>query len=229
MRSLHILALLLLMALAAGCNAPGVPKPGSEVLRPQDQLSFHVLYTRNCSGCHGANGQNGPAMDLANPVYQASVEDASLKRWIGSGMPGTEMPAFAIPAGGTLTDEQIDVIVRGMRAAWMQPASTDGEIPPSLVQTTGGDAGRGRAAYSTYCSSCHQNSTQQVTSPDYLALVSDQYLRTIMIAGRPDIGQPDWRHDKPGQPVGAKDVADILAYLDTQRSQTPGQPYPESQ
>ena len=56
---------------------------------------FATLYGQNCAACHGANGQNGPAIDLANPEYQALVDDATLRKWISGGMPGTEMPAFA--------------------------------------------------------------------------------------------------------------------------------------
>ena len=33
----------------------------------------------------------------------------------------------------------------------------------------------------------------------FLALVSDQGLRTIVIAGRPELGAPDWRGNVPGK------------------------------
>ena len=33
----------------------------------------------------------------------------------------------------------------------------------------------------------------------FLALVSDQNLRTTVIAGRPDLGHPDWQHCVPGR------------------------------
>src|ERR1700758_1516964 len=100
-----------LSRMVSGCNAPGYPKPSAEVLRPQDQLNFNALYNQNCAACHGADGQNGAATDLANPEYQSIVDDRSLKKWISGGMPGTQMPAFAISAGGTLTEQQVDVIV----------------------------------------------------------------------------------------------------------------------
>ena len=219
-----------LILLLSGCSgAPGYPKPGAEVLRPEDQLSFDTLYSQNCAACHGADGQNGAAIDLANPEYQALVDDSSLRKWISGGVQGTQMPAFAISMGGTLTDRQIDVIVLGMRRAWSQRAVLDGHNPPPYAQDQKGDAFRGKQAYNSNCASCHQASTQQVTSPDYLALVADQTLRSIIIAGRPDIGHPDWRGDNPGTPLGPEDVTDIVTYLGTLRSATPGQPYPQSQ
>jgi cytochrome c oxidase cbb3-type subunit III len=60
-----------------------------------------------------------------------------------------------------------------------------------------------------------------------LSLVSDQSLRTIVIAGRPDLGHPDWRQVRHGQPLTDQDVSDVIAYLHSLRSDTPGQPYPE--
>jgi mono/diheme cytochrome c family protein len=117
--------------LASGCeNPPGYPKPGTEVLRPEDQLSFSVLYKQNCAACHGEDGQYGASFDLANPVYQALVDDQSLKKWISSGMPGTQMPAWAISDGGPLTDQQIDVLVRGMRFTWSRPNALGPTTPP---------------------------------------------------------------------------------------------------
>ena len=41
-------------------------------------MRFEVLYHQNCAGCHGADGKNGAAIDLANPEYQSLVDDASL-------------------------------------------------------------------------------------------------------------------------------------------------------
>ena len=214
--------------LLSGCgNLPGHPKPEAEVLRPEDQLSFSVLYKQNCAACHGEGGQNGASIDLANPVYQALVDDQSMKKWISGGMPGTQMPAWAISDGGPLTDRQIDVVVRGMRGSWSRQNALGGESPPPYLQGEKGDASRGQQDYDTYCLSCHQRSTQQVSSPDYLALVSNQALRTIIIVGRPDIDHPDWRQDKPGTPLSSQDVTDIVTYLETLRSPTPGQPYPQ--
>jgi len=72
--------------------------------------------------------------------------------------------------------------------------------------------------YQQRCAGCHQgNERQQPNSPVYLSLVSDDVLRTIIIAGRPDIHQPDFQHDNAngaaGQPLSAQDVTDIVAYL----------------
>ena len=47
--------------------------------------------------------------------------------------------------------------------------------------------------------------------------MSDQVLRTVVIAGRPDIGQPDWRNDLPGHPMSDQEVTDVVGWLSSQR------------
>lgn len=215
------------LAFSAAVSLAGCWRPHQSeiVARPSDVLDFPTLYKQNCSGCHGQNGSGGPAIDLANPQYQALVDDASLHKWISSGMPGTQMPGFARSNGGTLTDEQIGVIVSGMRATWSRPNAFSGATPPPYLQTAAGNVQRGQQTFQARCATCHANSRQQITSPVYLALTSDQSLRTYIIAGSPDIGHPDWRHDsadgKPATPLTAQDVDDVVAYLASLRNAAP--------
>ena len=206
--------------LATGCaHAPGYPP--DPIPRPTTVTDFATLYNQNCAACHGANGQNGPAIDLANPEYQALVDDATLRKWISGGMPGTEMAAFAQSAGGMLTDAQVNALIAGMRKEWLRPNTFAGATPPPYAQAKAGDPQRGQQSYHTRCSACHDSSRQEITSTNYLSLVGDQALRSITIAGRPDIGQPDWLHDGPGgkaaTPLSAQEVDDIITYLDSLR------------
>jgi mono/diheme cytochrome c family protein len=144
------------------------------------------------------------------------------------------MPAFAQSAGGMLTDDQIKVIVGGIRTRWARPdVLRNGEPPPYTAQGPG-DPQRGENVYSLYCSSCHgadgrgSKRASSIVDGTYLALVSDQYLRTIVIAGRPELGAPDWRGDVPGKPLSPADVSDVVAWLAGQRPGVPGQPYPSA-
>ena len=213
-----------LAALLGGCgHAPGYPP--APIPRPAAVTGFATLYSENCAACHGANGQNGPAIDLANPEYQALVDDATLRKWISGGMPGTEMPAFARSDGGMSTAAQVEALIAGMRKQWSRLDAFGGAEPPPYAQAQAGDPHRGALTYQTRCASCHESSRQQITSPVYLALVGDQALRSIILAGRPDIGQPDWRHDSAGgkaaAPLSAQEVDDIVAYLGSLRNATP--------
>jgi cytochrome c oxidase cbb3-type subunit III len=216
----------LLAFAGSGCNRAGA-SPGEEpaYVRPKNLVDFWTLYNQNCSACHGQNGQNGPALDLANPVYQSVVDDASLKKWITGGMPGTQMPAFGESAGGFLTDKQVDALVAGMRANWRKNDPETVSAPPYAASSQG-DAKNGEQFFNAVCSPCHQKSNERITSSTYLALVGDQALRTITIAGRPDLGQPNWQDVRAGHPLTNEDVTNVVAYLASLRSATPGQPYP---
>jgi mono/diheme cytochrome c family protein len=218
----------ILLLVTLGCERKiGPPNDQEELMRPENVASFDRLYKQNCSSCHGESGSGGPALDLANPKYQALVDDASLKRWITSGMPGTQMPAFGEAAGGFLTSQQVDVLVAGMRARSDHKEQGAADMTPYSSSTVG-NVEHGQDIFRLSCSSCHQQGQQKITDASYLALVSDQSLRTIVIAGRPDLGHPDWKQVRPGQPLTDQDVSDVIAYLHSLRSDTPGQPYPET-
>lgn len=224
---LSVIPLALLIG-SLGCGRKiGPPNDQEELVRPENVASFDRLYTQNCSACHGESGSGGPALDLANPQYQAIVDDASLRRWITNGMPGTQMPAFGETAGGLLTAAQVDVLITGMRMRWSPRGHTVADAPPYSSNAVG-SVGRGEGIFRTSCTSCHQHGQQKITDPTYLSLVSDQSLRTIVIAGRPDLGHPDWKQVRPGQPLADQDVSDVIVYLHSLRSDTPGQPYPET-
>ena len=220
----RVLLLAVLAGAACACNgAPGRPAPDSAVIAPDKVVDFDVLYATNCAGCHGANGTGGAAIGLADPVYLAIADDATIRRVTADGVPGTAMPAFAQSAGGLLTAAQIDVIVNGMRARWAKPtALADASVPPYAAPASG-DPARGATVYVRYCSSCHGADGQgaqrasSIVDPAYLALVSDQGLRTTVIVGRPELGAPDWRGDVPGNPLSSEDVSDVVAWLAAKR------------
>ncbi len=225
----------LCVMLLAGCSSPhGQPQKGSETLAPNEVMEFGTLYADNCAGCHGAEGRGGAAIALADPVYLGIADDAAIRKVIANGVRGTSMPAFAESAGGMLTDKQIDAITSGMRSRWGRPGVLDGANPPSYAAKSPGNAQQGEVAYGKYCASCHGPAGQggpkgsAVTNDSFLALVSDQGLRTIVIAGRPELGAPDWRGNVPGHPMSEQEITDVVSWLTSRRVQTPGQPYSAS-
>ena len=144
------------------------------------------------------------------------------------------MPAFAVSAGGMLTEAQIDMITKQIRSNWSQPGILNGVNPPSYAAKSAGDAHRGEVAYKTYCESCHGPGGRggpkgsAITDDSFLALVSDQGMRTIVITGRPELGAPDWRGNVPGKPMSDQEITDVVAWLASRRVQNPGQPYSAS-
>lgn len=221
----YVLAGCIVMFAITGCQQmPGTPKPGIEVPNPDSVTNFATLYSQNCAGCHGENGKNGAAYNLSNPDYLLWVDDATLRKVIANGEPGTQMPAFAQSAGGFLTDAQVDALVHGMRSAWQQSEAPNRNPPPYTSALTR-NAAHGQQVYQAACARCHQQPSQNILNPTYLALVNDQTLRTIIVAGRPDIGQPNWQGYIPGRALTDQEITDVVAWLASQRSQTPGQPY----
>ena len=200
-------------------------------MAPNDVVEFDALYADNCAACHGPHGRGGAAIALANPVYLAIVDDGSMRASIAAGVRGTSMPAFAQRAGGMLTEKQVDAVVGGIRSRWSRPATLAGANPPSYAATSVGDVHRGEVAYQTFCQSCHGADGRggpkgsAITNDSFLALTSDQGLRTTVIAGRPELGAPDWRAYVAGRPMSDQEVTDVVSWLISHRVAAPGQPY----
>lgn len=229
------LAMLCLCSLStAGCHLPGRPPAEPEVPRPEEVMSFPRLYGENCAGCHGVHGDHGPATDLSNPEYQALIDDASLHDVIANGEQGSLMPAFAEESGGNLTQAQVDVIVRGLRSSWAKPGTLAGVIPPPWKAGRIADPSKGQAVYAAACAHCHGATAEHpgpagsILDGSFLALVNEQTLRTTVIAGRPDIGQPDWRNLVPGRALTDEDISAVTAWLISRRPPNPGRPYPDT-
>lgn len=225
-----LLIALMLVALASCDSMPGKPTPEERWTAAAEVTDFSQLYAMNCSGCHGADGRFGAARPLNDPIYLALVSDGRLRAAIAEGVPGTTAPAFAQQAGGSLTDKQIDVLVSGIKTRWGTAENFKNiALPPYSLQdaiATGsgpGDAGRGAAAYASNCAQCHgKDGTggakgRSVIDPTYLALTSDQALRTAVIVGRIDLGMPDWRANVSARPMNPQEISDVVAWLASHR------------
>jgi cytochrome c oxidase cbb3-type subunit 3/ubiquinol-cytochrome c reductase cytochrome c subunit len=200
------------------CAAPGRHAAEQEVVRPGEVTDFRFLYAQNCSGCHGVNGQGTLSVAIGKPVYLAIADDLAIRRVTGEGTPGTAMPAFSQRAGGFLTDAQIDILVRGIRA-WSRPGNLIDSRPPAYAASLTGNAARGQDVFAKYCSSCHAaggSGARVIADPSYLALVTDQHLRTVTIIGMPKLGMPDWRGY--ATPLSDADVTDVVTWLAMHRT-----------
>ena len=216
------------LVLIAACGRPA-DDPADGTSKTQVTAAFDQVYGANCAGCHGANGRNGAALSLDDSVYRTIMDSAAVRRAVATGVPGTLMPAFAKTAGGTLADSEIAVIVAGIRERWGRPMAAPPGAP--VYAAPPGNAQTGAEAYATFCAQCHgspgdtASRSGAVYDPSYLALVSDQWLRTVTIVGRPERGMPDWRGYVHGRPMTSTEIADVVAWLAAQRVPFAGQPY----
>lgn len=227
MRRFLAVVLLALCGCAAGCRLPG--KPGADHVppRPQAVLGFEQLYRQNCQACHGVDGQNGMAVSLASPAYVAYAGRDHIAAITAQGIGGSLMPGFATHAGGLLTDEQVQVLADGIVSRWGKPQALGGVTPPPYETAASGDSGRGEALYRADCLRCHAPGAASILDPTYLALVSDGGLRTLLVAGKPEAGMPDWR-GYAGGPLTDQQLADLVSFMVSYRTTAPGQPFPSA-
>lgn len=245
-----VLAALSLLVVS-GCRS-GKPGFRAETMRPDQQLNFSVLYRQDCSGCHGDGGMYGAALPLNNPVYLTWAGHDRILNIVANGVPNTLMPPFSYAGGGLVTNKQIEAIVNGMMSHWNKPGKLNGANLPGYTPAGKGDVAQGQTAFRFFCARCHgtdgmglspggsrssryaaaskpESAVGSIVNPTYLALISDQGLRDIVVAGMPGENMPDWRNDAPGKAMTDKDVTDIIAWLVSHRVQFPGRPFPQTQ
>ncbi len=229
---------LALLLVACGC---GKPTPREEMRRLSQVHNSAALYSQNCSGCHGADGKLGPAPPLNDPIFLAIVPPVELRKVISEGRHGTMMPAFAREQGGTLTPLQVEILIDGMQR-WFKTVPDAQSLPTYLPLATSPPGGTDAAAteiaaggelFAKHCASCHGDQGQggmggALHVPAFLALVSDQALRRIIITGRPDLGMPDYRArakaDGKVELLTTTQINQIVALLASWREHAPAPP-----
>src|SRR6266566_291295 len=88
----------------------GCGSHAEQYVLPDEVTDFSALYASNCAGCHGQDGRSGAARPLNDPLYLAVIGKEKLRDVIAKGVPQTAMPAFATDAGGTLTNQQVNIL-----------------------------------------------------------------------------------------------------------------------
>lgn len=219
-------ALPFLVALVAGCDLPGKPDPADRPA-PADRIEdFHALYTTHCAGCHGADGRLGPAPPLNDPMFLAIVAESDLVQVITEGRTVTDtqatpMPAFSRKEGGPLTTAQVEALAAGIKEHWKPPTETR-PLPAYRTSANGGNREQGLRVFARACAGCHGTNGQgamegAINERAFLALISDQALRRLVITGRPDLGMPAYDETSGRspefQPLTDDDIDDLVALL----------------
>ncbi len=185
------------------------------------------LYARNCAACHGEDGSGGIGVPLSLPSFQATVDDAYLRRTIRLGRPGRVMPAFT-----QLSDAEVDAIVAHLRS-WHK-----GKTPVFDRRPIKGDASRGEMLFGRYCAGCHGAKGEgshgtgvtfsrprdlpimppALNNAGYLASASDAQIKNTLIRGRE--GTPMVAFKQRG--LSDKDLDDIVAFIRSQEKTAAG-------
>jgi mono/diheme cytochrome c family protein len=185
---------------------------------PDQVTEFATLYENNCAGCHGRDGRLGAARPLNDPLFLAVIGKQTLRNVIANGVPKTAMPAFARSAGGDLTDQQITILADQIAERWSQPQKFAAVVLPPYSGNPG-DPKAGEAAFRKNCGTCHgENGTGgskpgSIVDPAFLALASDQSLRTTVIAGCGDPGTPEKQNYSPAHAMKPQEISDVVAWL----------------
>lgn len=173
------------VATSAGATIPATSQSDAAVGAP--------IFLKNCTPCHGAQGEGVDAPALRNSQYVQTARDQALFATIANGRAGTEMPAWLQANGGPLTAVEIANAIAYLHtlqnvsalpsATPAAPEPTKTPLPPNaptpepaLPSNPGqagtaasmiGDVGRGQSDFGVYCAACHgPEGVQGVPNPD---------------------------------------------------------------
>ena len=119
----------------------GVSAAGQQKYIPAEVEAGGRLYTANCTGCHGPEGDGVGGINFSQGKFRRAATDDDLLRIIARGIPGTPMA----PSG--MSESQIGQIVGYLRSMTAAGDAT----------SASGDAGRGKSVVEGkgQCLTCH--------------------------------------------------------------------------
>jgi mono/diheme cytochrome c family protein len=137
--------LVFMVLLLAGFAAYRVREPGLRRTAVREQTTSYralgdKLFAANCAQCHGKQGTGGGSPTLNSQQFLKSTTDDQIHVLIAGGISGSEMPAWGLDFGGTLTDEQVHQIVTYLRLLepnapsipqWRNGATATGNTMPT--------------------------------------------------------------------------------------------------
>lgn len=105
-------------------------------------------FLSQCASCHGRDGRGGSGgPDVSTGRFRRASSDEGLFQIISKGVPGTNMPAFALNAGPTW---QVVAYLRSLGRARQN-------------QSAAGHARRGEPLYKANCARCHESGGPDLT------------------------------------------------------------------
>ena len=181
------------------------------------------LYGRMCAVCHGEKGEGykaDQAPRLAQPEFQASVNDEQLREAIKNGRNATTMSAWAKERGGPLSPEDIEEVIAFLRTWRTGPSVALDERP------LGGDPTRAESLFERECVRCHGargvgGPNVHIGNPQLLQVASNGFIRYALKNGRPGTLMPSF-----SQTLGDEGIEDLTGLLRSWQNPAPPPPPP---
>src|SRR5215467_3912134 len=116
---------------------------------PADIENGARLYQSSCAGCHGANGDMVPGIELRRGQFRRATTDTEIIRIIRAGIPGTTMPP------SSFSETEAGSIVAFLRSAPAAGRSGRGGRGGGVVT---GNAATGKTLFEGKgaCATCHR-------------------------------------------------------------------------
>jgi putative heme-binding domain-containing protein len=166
--------------LMAGAGRAAQAPPTTNPLdgNPEAILAGMGGFRVRCADCHGTDGRGVRGPDITQ-VWNSGRSDDGLFKMIRSGVPGSEMPAFAAPRTSD-------------RDVWQMLAYLKTLATPPSAEPPRGNAENGAKVFRTLCAACHKvNNAGGRLGPD-LSRIGSARTRDVMLA-RIRRGSEDFR------------------------------------
>jgi len=126
-----------MVLLIAGFVTYKVREPNLRKDAAAEQLTTYTeigsqLFETNCASCHGKGAVGGTAPVLNAKEFLKSTTDGQVQNVIAGGISGSDMPAWSLAYGGTMTDEQVRQL-----STYLRSLETDAPSVPAWRQGKG--------------------------------------------------------------------------------------------
>jgi len=209
--------------LASRAGAPGLV---------ESKAVFHSLGCRGCHKVNGVGGDDGPdlsavgSMDPGQRDFSRVHGPHTVANWIREHFraPSRVVPGSAMPELG-LTEEQIESLtfyLLSLRRSAMPEAYWPNDRTRALRFGAREFATDGGTLYGTFCAACHGPAGEgmryagmpafpAIGNPDFLALVSDDFLRQTVRHGRRGRRMPSWGESEGG--LRPAEIDSVVAWV----------------
>ncbi len=198
----------------------------------ESKALFHTLGCRGCHKVGGAGGDDGPDLTRQGQRDPGQLDfthvpgERTLVHWLGEHFraPGTVVPGSQMPDLGLTEPEigQLTFYMLSLRRSSLPEAFWPEDRIRAERFAEREFATDGETLYGTFCAACHGPRGQgmrypgmvafpAIGHPDFLRLVSDEFIRETVRRGRPGRRMPAWGELEGG--LRPAEIDAVIAWL----------------